>query len=140
LGPDQRPWAGGRVHRAGEAILFLSDAIVAEVRDVPLRPELTRRYPHIMGERVEAFVEDLRGMVVHIARLPRAFTLPRDSRDEPYTDLAIAVKPSYLVTWNERHLTYLMRQDTAEGQDFCRQFPDLVILTPPAFLEVFSRC
>jgi hypothetical protein len=43
------------------------------------------------------------------------------------------------VTWNDRHLTYLMQQDTAEGRDFCRRFPLLKIVSPPAFLQELTR-
>jgi len=124
---------------AGEAILFLSDAVLAEISDVPLRPELTRRYPYLTPECVGAFVRDVQAVAVHVAAPPKAFKLPRDSKDEPYTDLAIAVGAAYLVTWNQRHLTYLMQQDTTEGREFCQRFPHLKILTPPEFLQELAR-
>jgi predicted nucleic acid-binding protein len=66
------------------------------------------------------------------------FSLLRDPKDEPYIDLAVAAKAACLVTWNDRHLTYLMRQDTPEGIDFCRRFSTLQILTPPAFLAALK--
>ena len=124
---------------AGKMILFLSDAILAEVSEVPLRPELTGRYPCLTPRRVSSFVHDLRSVAVHVPTPPRAFQLPRDPKDEHYTDLAIAVVAAYLVTWNQRHLTYLMQQDTAEGREFCHRFPLLNILPPPAFLKELSR-
>jgi putative PIN family toxin of toxin-antitoxin system len=125
--------------RAGEAILFLSDAILSEMSEVPLRLELTRRYPHLTPQRVGSFVRDVQAVAVHIATPPKAFPLPRDPKDEPYTDLAIAVNAAYLVTWNQRHLTYLMQQDTPEGRNFCQRFPGVRILPPPAFLEELAR-
>jgi predicted nucleic acid-binding protein len=60
-------------------------------------------------------------------------TLPRDPKDETYLDLAGAA--SYLVTWKERHLTYLMRGDTPEGIEFRTRFPSLEILSPPSFFR-----
>ncbi len=66
---------------------------------------------------------------------PPIFILPRDPKDEPYTNLAVAAQAKYLVTWNDRHLTYLMKADTPEGRDFCQKFPFLNILSPPAFLQ-----
>jgi predicted nucleic acid-binding protein len=33
--------------RAGRFVLLLSDAVLAEVRDVPLRPELRSRFKHL---------------------------------------------------------------------------------------------
>jgi putative PIN family toxin of toxin-antitoxin system len=121
--------------RAGQAALFLSDAIVAEMKDVPRRPELTSRYRHLTSERVDEFVRDVQTMSIHVATPAHALSLPRDPKDEPYTDLAIEIAAEFLVTWNERHLTYLMRGDTPEGKSFCEKFPQLTILSPPVFLQ-----
>ncbi len=55
---------------AGEAILFLSDAIRAEMNEVPLRPELTARYPHLNPPRVKAFVQELDAVAVLTATPP----------------------------------------------------------------------
>jgi putative PIN family toxin of toxin-antitoxin system len=120
---------------AGEAILFLSNAILAEIRDVPLRPELTRRYTHLTLRLVESFVEQIQAIAMHVAIPSKAFTLRRDPDDQPYIDLAIAANAQYLVTWNERHLTYLMRGDTPEGKEFREKFPAITILSPPDFLR-----
>ena len=43
--------------------------------------------------------------------------------------------PSYLVTWNDRHLNYLMKWDTPEGQDVCVRFPEVSIVTRPKFVR-----
>ena len=55
-------------------------------------------------------------------------------RDEPFIDLAVAGDAQFIVTWNDRHLTYLMRQNTPEGRDFCTPFPGIQIVSPPEFL------
>jgi predicted nucleic acid-binding protein len=68
--------------------------------------------------------------------LHRPSRLTRDPKDEPLIDLAVAGDADYLVTWNERHLTYLMKQDTPEGRDFCARFPKLRIVAPPDFLKL----
>ena len=120
---------------AAEAVLFTSDALLDEATSVPLRHELTRRYSRLTPQRVEAFIDAVRGVSVNIPKPPKVFSLPRDPKDEICADLAIAASAKYLVTWNEKHLTYLMRRDTPEGQDFCQRFPHLKILEPPAFLH-----
>jgi hypothetical protein len=56
----------------------------------------------------------------------------------PYINLAIAADARYLVTWNQRYLTYLMHQDTPEGQDFCRRFPNIKIMDPPTFIRAMQ--
>lgn len=77
--------------RSGRATLFLSDAILAEIREVPLRPELTKRYSQLTPERVAVFVGEIIALSVHVGDPPKAIALPRDPRDEPYTDLAVYV-------------------------------------------------
>jgi putative PIN family toxin of toxin-antitoxin system len=119
--------------------LFLSSEVMAEVRDVPLRPALARRYRHLTPELVASFVADIERHSVWIENPPKVFTLPRDAKDEPYVNLAAAADARFLVTWNARHLTYLMRKDTAEGRLFCRRFPELKILSPPEFLREIGQ-
>jgi putative PIN family toxin of toxin-antitoxin system len=120
--------------RDGRLALFISNPLLAELADVAMRPRLTRKYAALSASRVSAFIADIERHSVLAPNPPNAFALPRDPRDEPYTDLAIAVDAHYLVTWNERHLTYLMKRDTPEGRGFCRRYPNLKILDPPSLL------
>ena len=116
-------------------MLFTSDALLAEAKAVPMRHELTRRYSRLTPERIEGFINSVRAVSLNIAKPPKTFRLLRDPKDEICTDLAITASAQYLVTWNEKHLTYLMKQDTPESKDFCQRFPQLKILGPPAFLN-----
>jgi predicted nucleic acid-binding protein len=75
---------------------------------------------------------------VTIANPVSVFILPRDIKDEPFINLAVAGNAQFIVTWNDRHLTYLMRQDTPEGKDFCTRFPNLKIVSPPEFLHALA--
>ncbi len=106
-----------------------------EVRDVLTRPEVRMRFPALTPEHVDAYLNGLLSVADMVNNVSPAFTLPRDSKDDPYVNLAIEVRPAYLVTWNHRHLTYLMRQDTPEGIDFCNRFPDVKIVDPPTFVR-----
>jgi putative PIN family toxin of toxin-antitoxin system len=135
-----RGHAAGCIERLklGRFIVLLSDDLLAEMKDVPSRPELTRKYTHLTPERVDAFIRDVQSLAVEIPAPAMAFRLPRDPDDEPLINLAIAGDADFLVTWNERHLTYLMRQDTPEGKDFCARYPKLKILPPPKFLRAID--
>jgi len=124
--------------KAGLFVLLMSNDTRAEVLDVPLRPELMRKYSHLTEERVQRFVAEIDSLAVLIPRVSNIFSLPRDPKDEPFIDLAIAGDADYLVTWNERHLTYLMKQDTPEGKDFCARFPKIRILSPPELLRLLE--
>lgn len=117
----------------------MSDATIDELRDVPLRPKFRAKYSFVTPEKMAAFVTEIESLAVRIARPAAVFSLPRDPKDEPLIDLAVAGQARLLVTWNDRHLTYLMRQDTPEGKEFCARFPQLQILPPPEFMAFISR-
>jgi putative PIN family toxin of toxin-antitoxin system len=118
----------------GTVQLCLSPDVLAEIDDVLHRPEILRKFPLIDSEDSQTLLRTARNRALLLADVPKAFQLPRDPDDEPYTDLAIAADAKFLVTWNDRHLTYLMRQETPEGAEFCHRFPDVKIVDPPTFL------
>lgn len=118
----------------GTVQLCLSPDVLAEIDDVLHRPEILRKFPLIESEDSQTLLRTARNKALLLADVPKAFQLPRDPDDEPYTDLAIAADATFLVTWNDRHLTYLMRQETPEGAEFCRRFPNVKIVDPPTFL------
>lgn len=101
-----------RLAEEGRVALLISPSILSEVQDVLQRPELRRHFTTLTPERSTQFVEKVLGFSLIQKEPPQSFKLPRDPDDEPYTDLAIAAGAQFLVTWNERHLTYLMKQDT----------------------------
>jgi len=99
----------------------------------------SRRERKLSDETAAHFLAQAVSCAEALPEPPKAFSLPRDPDDEPYLNLAIAGGAEYLVTWNERHLNYLMRRDTPEGKEFCARHPDLKIVTPPEFLEEVRR-
>src|SRR5690349_20676250 len=109
----------------GEVMLLVSPSVLYEIQDVLGRSELQSKWSHLRPQVVTPFLQQLTLIAALQPDPPHAFALPRDADDEIYTDLAIAANADYVVTWNDRHLTYLMRQDTPEGVDFCRRFPKL---------------
>jgi putative PIN family toxin of toxin-antitoxin system len=123
----------------GTVQLCLSPDVLAEIEDVLHRPEILRKFPLIESEDSQTLLRTARNKSLLLADVPKAFQLPRDPDDEPYTDLAIAADAKFLVTWNDRHLTYLMRQETPEGVEFCRRFPNVKIVDPPTFLAEIRR-
>ena len=124
---------------SGTVQLCLSPEVLAEIDDVLHRPELLRKFPLIKTEDSQSLLRTARGKSLLLSTVARVFHLPRDPDDEAYIDLAVAADAKYLVTWNERHLTYLMQQNTPEGVDFCRRFPGLKIVDPPRFLREIAQ-
>lgn len=120
----------------GRVVLFLSDAVLQEVREVLGRPELRQKLKTLTPERVLAFLADVTARAVMLADVPNQFSYPRDPKDEPYVNLALAAGARYLVAW-DKDLLDLMNEDLAEGKDFRQRFPALRILTPVTFLREF---
>jgi putative PIN family toxin of toxin-antitoxin system len=121
--------------RAGQFILLMSDDTFTELKDVPFRPKLRGKYPFITDGMVAAFIAEIESFSVRIPHPPAILELPRDPKDEPFINLAVAGNADFIVTWNQRHLTYLMNQDTPEGKEFRARFPTIKIVSPPAFLD-----
>ncbi len=118
----------------GRVRLFLSPQVVAEVADVLRRPKLQKKLATLTPTKVEAFLRDLASKAVSLTQVPTVFSYPRDPKDEPYVNLALAAGARYLVTW-DKDLLDLMDEDDLEGKDFRQRFPGLTILNPVAFLE-----
>ena len=123
----------------GRVKLVVSTAVLEEVSDVLNRFDLKIKFPRLVPERIQKFLGEVTKRSELIEDVPAVFKLPRDPKDEPYINLAIAAQAQFLVTWNRRHLGYLMAKDTPEGQDFCRRFPGIIILEPPTFLRELSN-
>jgi putative PIN family toxin of toxin-antitoxin system len=115
--------------RDGRLELVISPDILAEVRDVLTRPKTLRKFPALTPEAVDAFLADLASHATTLASVPKVFSLPRDPKDEPYIDLAVAAQARYLVS-RDNDLLDLMN-DAA----FRQQFPDLTVIDPVALLR-----
>lgn len=111
--------------------LFRSRASMRELADVLARVLLDPEFPQIATEgQVARFLRRIHALSRPVRNVPLAFHLLRDPKDEPILNLAIAAKATRLVTWNKRHLGYLMKRDTPEGRDFCKRFRRLIIVDP----------
>ncbi len=128
-----------RLVEDGAVTLHVSRAVATEVQDVLTRPKLRTKFPALTPERVGRFLDALFSRARFVADVPAAFPLPRDPKGEPYLDLAVAARRCHLVTWNDRHLTYLMRRDTPDGVEFGARFPDVRIVNPPEFVQHVRR-
>ncbi len=117
---------------SGRLTLFVSDAIINELRDVLGRPRIRAKNPAITDHSVIEFCGRVQQLAHRIDPVPALFTLARDPDDEPYLNLAIAVSADYLVT-RDNDMLELMR-DAA----FRVRYPKLTILDPVALLRLLS--
>ncbi len=121
----------------GSVTLCLDRQVLAELRDVLMRPKLREKYPALTAEGVEGFLAKQLRSANWLDDVHEVFVLQRDPKDSKYINLAIAAGAPYLVT-RDRDLLDLMLPESAEGLDFRRRFPNLEILDPGAFLAVIA--
>lgn len=115
--------------------LVVSEPILAEARDVLLRPRILRKNPHVTPERVNQFLEFLVRKATFIEDVPHVVPFPRDPKDEPYLDLAVGSNAQYLITRDSKHLLTFAREETPEALTFRSRYPMFRIIDPPTFLH-----
>ena len=114
--------------------LFLSDLIVAEIRNVLLRAPLRSKFPVLTRDFVEEFLAGLQAIATHIVEVPQIFKYARDPKDEPYLNLAVAAHVECLVT-RDNDLLDLSNPTDADGERLRELNPGLVIVDPVRFLH-----
>ena len=120
-----------------EITLYLSKAILRELRRTLEYPEIREKNPHITDELIEDFLGHLAFRGVLVRNVAHVFDYPRDPDDEPYVDLAAAVHADYLVT-RDNDLLCLATDHSIEAKQFRQQFPFIRITEPVGFLADLS--
>ena len=116
----------------GDLALYVSDAILDEVRHVLGRPQIRAKNPSLTDEAVEEFFDRIGQVAQKIENVPASFTLACDPDDGPYLNLALAAATDYLVTRDQDML------DLMQDAGFRSRYPALIILTPVALLQVLA--
>ena len=78
--------------------LCVSQEIMAEVRDVLARPRVRQKFSALTDQIVDGFLAALQQRAVVVSEVPRVFQFDRDPKHEPYINLAIGARASYLVS------------------------------------------
>ncbi len=115
--------------RSGTLALVTSPETVAELRDLLARPNIRKKFAHLTDDVAEGLVAEIERIGTSFENVPRIFEYPRDPKDEPYINLAIAADADYL-TSRDNDLLDLM-QDT----DFTTRFPGILVLDPASLLR-----
>jgi putative PIN family toxin of toxin-antitoxin system len=116
-----------------KVLLFLSNHVVAEFRDVASRPRVQRRY-RLTAAVVDSFCAELVANASLIDDVPHIFDFPRDPDDAHYIDLAVAANAKLVVS-RDQDLLSLRDPATSEGREFAARFPSIEILTPPELVR-----
>ena len=119
----------------GRVRLLISEEILAEVRQVLVRPAVQRKRRHLTPAFVNAYLERVGRLTSFVDPVPRHVSLERDPKDQPYLDLAIAEQVTFLVS-RDLDLLDLSKPGSAVGEELRRLHPGLSILDPVAFLDI----
>jgi len=125
--------AAMRLFFDGEISLFVSEAILREVRDVLGREELRRKLPAIKDRLVNALLLKLEGRAILTTNVPEEYKYDRDPNDKKYLNLAIVSNASYLVS-KDGDLFELLSTETDVARRFRTRYPFLQILSAGDFI------
>lgn len=131
--PDGPAAACLRLAEAGGVDLCLSEAVLAEVRDVLTRPKIRQCFPALTDELVNGFLDRVRLHASVLSEVPSTISYPRDPKDEKYLNLAVAAQAAYLVS-RDNDLLDLM--NAGQEDTFRTRYPMIAILDPVAFLRI----
>ena len=120
----------------GHVQLFMSDAVLDELRQLPGKPFCFRQ--GITDAVVADFITELLPRLTYVDDVPKAFEHPIDSDDSDYVNLAIAVGAELIVS-RDNHLLNLTNPEKPWSADFRRRFPGIRILTPPQLLAEWDK-
>jgi len=102
-------------------------------------PRAGQRFPALTDQIVHRFLGALDGYCSLFSEVPPVFRFDRDPKDEPYINLAITARASYLVSW-DKDILDLANTSASDGERLRSHAPKLQIVEPRAFLaEVRKR-
>ena len=113
----------------GAFSLFVSGAIVEEAKETFNDPRVRAKNARLTDTVVDALFDHLKTKATLVDEIPDTFTYERDPDDAKYINLALAVGAKYLVSRDKDLL------DLMEDEAFRKNFPNLTILDPVAFLH-----
>src|SRR5262249_49209275 len=82
----------------GRVVIYVSRTTLDEARYVLSRDELRAKVRTITDVAVEALFERLDQHAIFVKQILRRFQYPRDPKDEPYINLALAAGADYIVS------------------------------------------
>ena len=118
--------------------LIFSRPTLVELRRVLGYDEVLAISPNMTSERIGAFLQRLSFRATLVRRIPHVVDYPRDPKDEPYINLAIAAKADYLVS-RDNDLLALMTGHSAECKRFRQITRPLRVVNPVAFLHALGH-
>ncbi len=117
----------------GEVRVFITEAILAEIEDVLNRPKLRKKYSVLTDEKIAEVLQSVRAHAVLIENINRIYAFERDPNDEIFINLALVCEAEFLVSRDNDLL------DLRKDESFKISFPQLRIVSPAEFLEIYRE-
>ena len=114
--------------------LVISAEILTEVRDVLNRVSVQKKIPQLNSAVANSFLTRVTDVVDLISPVPATVTFDRDPKDEPYLNLALAARASFIVT-RDRDMLDLALDESKEGALLRSTIPQFQVLDPASFLR-----
>ncbi len=118
--------------------LVMSEAILAEIKDVLSRTDTRKLSPYLTDEKIESLIDLIFEKAEFVKDVGSHFSYPRDTSDELYLNLAIQTEAVFLVA-RDRDLLDLMTLHTDEAKEFRQRFRHVRIVDPVEFLRIIAE-
>lgn len=114
-------------------ITLLSKAVLKEYRAILFDPEVRERFPSMTDIAIETKLARLLYVGELIRDVRVRFSLPRDPRDEPFIELAIAGAATHIVSGDSDILDLAQGKDAA-AKRFRQRLRGVALVDPAAFM------
>lgn len=118
-------------------IPLLSTAVLREYREILQRPSILKRYPELKRPENNVALERVLYFGDLYRRVQTRFSFPRDPKDEPFLELAIAAQATHLVTTDDDMLSLPTGRDDA-ARRFRQRAAHTQILPPEEFMQFLT--
>lgn len=118
--------------------LVMSEAILAEIKDVFSRDDIRKLSLYFTDEKIENLIDLILEKTEFVKDVPQHFSYSRDTSDEPYLNLAIQTVAVFLVT-RDNDLLDLMTGFSTDAKEFRQRFKHLAIVNPVEFLHIIKE-
>ncbi len=115
--------------------LIVSSEVLDEIRDVLTRPETQSRFAKATDDNVDIFIDEIIENATFVKSVAKKFEYPRDTKDEPYINLAVQEEAQYIVS-RDKDLLDLMTGYDDESKAFRQRFRPLKVVDTLTFVRL----
>lgn len=130
--------SSGRILRGCEdrrVLPLLSGEVLSEYRSTLRHPSIVERYPQLTRPEIDVSLERLLYVSDFYRQTNVRFAFPRDPKDAPLVELAIAGRATHLISVDNDLLALVKGRDDASRR-FRQRLPGISVLKPEDYLRL----